>query len=1017
MKRIGWFLFGAAALLSANEKLPVDEDLFLEKEVSFACERHLEKEAELLKPPAKDYAFPKNEIVWKDGQPIIFSNGKKTSLFAGQLMSATNGNPLSARQLRQAGVDLFVVDVNYVHSKNIYSRKNPRSSDPAQTFAAFSRNAGALLKSVPDAKIIIRIWASYEGDDYRKLFPDSLLATPSGNTVWKNGEQHANNLTDWKLYLAERVRGFLEKVGESRFAPHIAGVYVAAMNTGEWWYWKDGAFFWDYSKTRQEAFRNYLLAKYGREGLKKAAARYQAKDEEDLFRLPTRKERAGRVVPCSRVADYYQVLNLPVTNAAKYLAKVIKAVSGGRLLAGMEILTGLNTMNVNGTVFVNQLLDCPELDFLGAPSPYPLRYAGGFSPQRAVDGSLRLHGKMFLAEDDFRTHITYGTPAGQGCPAPTPEKSAKNLRRQGMSAILRGHNSYLMEFGGRWFTHPAVLQEIARLNRLRDVVAGFKADRQAEIAVVSDQESQIYGNYFANPTELREKSLPFLGADHDFYELRDILRPEVFRRYKLIVFLNISALGERERQGIEKMKSGGRSLVFLYNPGTVNLSYDRTGDLGDASALTSFRLKKQNAKSTWGKVKLRAQTENLRRELGVSDPELELGTRRKIASGELAAVDPGSLAAGTNLAAWAVDDPEAVPLAVSADGGIRFAVRKHPGWTAYYSASCSLPPGILRAIARKAGCHIVSPQGDVVFSRGGFFSVHTAFKGKHLLQFPSGDKALDCITGREYELDDGKLEMECDRGDTLLFYCGPQINEVKAALAEHEKRQAEEIARFREKNPSPNASPGWIQFRNSHRRPASNGPYHFRTFVSPAMLAAGPFADLDAAVAVMSAPGDFRRMAKAPPMPKLSVRLDTLNDLLKPIPAKDPRSPEWYACSAGIWNMLGSAGIARGQAAVFTFLIRTDKETSVAVLFGTDAPAKLSIGGEEFPSAIGTTLRKITFKPGLTRVLLAIANPDGTNGFTLKFFHPGELRDQDYLPPGARFNWNEGKIYLDPPEK
>jgi len=71
MKRIGWFLFGAAALLSANEKLPVDEDLFLEKEVSFSCERHLEKEAELLKPPAKDYAFPKNEIVWKDGQPII----------------------------------------------------------------------------------------------------------------------------------------------------------------------------------------------------------------------------------------------------------------------------------------------------------------------------------------------------------------------------------------------------------------------------------------------------------------------------------------------------------------------------------------------------------------------------------------------------------------------------------------------------------------------------------------------------------------------------------------------------------------------------------------------------------------------------------------------------------------------------------------------------------------------------------------------------------------------------------
>ncbi|MBE6371812.1 MAG: hypothetical protein E7055_07025 [Lentisphaerae bacterium] len=1008
----------AAAMLSADDKLPVDEDISLSRIFDFSCDRHKAKEAELLQPPAGEYAFPKNEIIWEDGQPILYSGGVRTSLFAGQLMSRTNGNPLSARQLRQAGVNLFLVDVNYVHSKNIYVRSNPRSADPNKTYAAFAQNAGALLKSVPDARIIIRIWASYEGDDYKKLYPDALLAEPSGNTVWKNGEQRANYLTEWKLYLAEKIRAFLEKVGSSRFAPHVAGVYVGAMNTGEWWYWKDGKFYWDYSKTRQEAFKNYLIQKYGEDGLKKVKARYKAKDEEDLYRLPTRKERTGAILPNTRVADYYQVLNLPVTNAARYIAQVVKAVSGGKLLAGVEFLTDLHVMNVNGSVFMNQLVDCPEMDFFGAPSPYSLRYPGGFSPHRAADASLKHHRKMFFAEDDFRTFTSYGTPAGRaGCPASTPLLSANSLRRQGCEAILRGHNSYLMEFGGRWFTHPDILTEIARMNRFRDVVGLFKPVRKSEIAVVSDQESQLYGNYFATPIELRQNSLPSIGADHDFFELRDLLDPEVFRNYKLIIFLNICALGERERQGIEKMKSDGRTLLFLYNPGAVNLTYNRFYDLSDAGRLTSFKLKYQKAKSTWGKVKLKANTENLRRVLSLSEQELELGSLRKVSPGELAPVDHSTIAAGTNLIGWAIDDPDAVPLGASSDGGIRFAVKNHPNWTAYYSTSCSLPTKIVRSIARKAGCHIVNLQGDVVFSRGDFISVHAAFKGKHLLHFPSGDKVLECVTGKEYELKNQRLEMECNRGDTMLFYCGPQIAEVKKALAEYEKRQAEEIAVFRKNNPSPLASPGWIHHSRTNRRPVRSGPFKFSAFVAPAMLVAGPFRDFDETVAAMSGLPEIRRMVKEPPPPELSMKLDTLNDLVKTAPPADPARPLWTAFWCNPWNMLSRHGIGRGQSGFYSFLIQTEKDTELSVLFGTDARAKLLIGGEEFPSKVGTNLRKITVKQGLTRVLLAIENASGTQGFTLKFFCGNrDFAWAEYSAVAPNYNWANGRIFLNPPE-
>ena len=137
MKKILMLSAAVAALSAFAGKLPVDEDLFLEKHTSFRCERHLKTAEELLKPPTENYNFPENKIIWDKGMPIIVSNGQPVTLFQGQLMSATNGNPLSARQLREAGINTFFVDIHYVDSKWIYNIKNPRITDPKVIFKKF----------------------------------------------------------------------------------------------------------------------------------------------------------------------------------------------------------------------------------------------------------------------------------------------------------------------------------------------------------------------------------------------------------------------------------------------------------------------------------------------------------------------------------------------------------------------------------------------------------------------------------------------------------------------------------------------------------------------------------------------------------------------------------------------------------------------------------------------------------------------------------------------------------------
>ena len=64
----------AAAMLSADDKLPVDEDISLSRNFDFSCDRHKAKEAELLQPPAGEYAFPKNEIIWEDGMTVTYED-------------------------------------------------------------------------------------------------------------------------------------------------------------------------------------------------------------------------------------------------------------------------------------------------------------------------------------------------------------------------------------------------------------------------------------------------------------------------------------------------------------------------------------------------------------------------------------------------------------------------------------------------------------------------------------------------------------------------------------------------------------------------------------------------------------------------------------------------------------------------------------------------------------------------------------------------------------------------------
>ncbi len=970
-----------------------DENDFLQKHIDFSRPADKAIEEELLRPPAEAYPFPAVKTDFSSGMPSIQCGGKPAGFVSYAVMSRSGGNLLSARELREAGVDLFLVDLGL--TDNTYGDQ-PRDASPEKMFERFKVNAEALLKSAPDAKILIRLWASFEGDDFQTLYPDALLAEPSGNTLWRDKVRRANYLNEWRLYVAARLRKFLERVGESNYAPHVAGVYIGAMHTGEWWFWKDGHFLWDYSKTRREAFRMYLEMKYGKENFPELKKRWNVTTDEELFRLPTREERkAFPFQPCSRMADYMQVLNLPVTNAAKYWAKVIKAVSSGRLLAGMEIMSDLNTMNVNGTVFVNQLMDCPEIDFLGAPSPYGLRAPGGFSPARAADGSLALHGKFFFSEDDMRTHVTYGTAAGQGSPPPTPREAAQLMRRQGLSAMLKGYRPYLMEFGGRWFTHPEIRKEIRTLNLLFPVLREMKLPRNPEIALVSDQESQLYGNYFANPSAFRYNVSPFIGADHDFYELRDFLKPGVSGKYKLVIFLNLKALSESERAGIDKLKSGGRTLLFFHDPGRTDLTHPQSDWTDNLSRLTGIKLEPRKASAPWGRVELTADLKNMKREFGAAADSLSsMAGAMQIPDASISpsdSVDTKTMPGGNNLFPVAVADPDAVILGRTPDGAGRFALKRFPGWTSVYSATCLLPAPVVREIARMTGCHLYNRNGDAVFQRGPFAAVHTASDGQHEVLFKSDGKVLDFYEGTILSPVNNRIVFHARKGETKLFYQG-DIERFQAEFAKAEKHFDSALDKFTAASPAPPAGRNWYNYVLNNRRPKpwNYGPFPISSFVPGAMVFAGPFDSARELYALAESVKEVKRALREGPLPEQSESLASPLALLRRIPGKDGRELSWEAYHTGVWNLLSGFGISKGQCGLIAFYLHCDAPKRLELLFASDSDARLCIDGKTPQGKEGKVGRILEFPAGDTLFVIAAENPAGSNGFTVKLFEPVE---------------------------
>ncbi len=990
----------------------VDENVFFKKSISFTPPDKQQQDQLWLRKPTKKFNFPNSQMREINGVPFILADGRKLSFFTRSVNRyVASGAPVE-RAMRESGVNCFMID--------IYLPESPATA-PRDSFFNFKRYANKILESVPDAFLMIRFWMPNVTEDFVKNHPDALLTGPDGKKDWGATYHSKHNfrpnfLNEWRLYFGELLYKFIDRLGNSKYAPRTVGIYVAAMNSGEWWFYKGrGDPGWDYSKTRKEAFKHFLQAKYKGQ-LSELKKRWQVKSDAELYRLPTLQERTQKnLQPCSRVSDYNQTLNLPVTNAAIYFAKIIKNLSGGRLLAGMEIHAHLNIMNCNGTVFVRQLLECPEIDFLGGPPFYADRNLGNSAPPHYVGASFRKYHKMFFVEGDFRTHQAYGTASGTlGEPPIDPAGSVEMLRREFMRGMLKQYPIYLMDFGWPWFYDPLILKEIGNMECLAQFMSETGVKRNAEIALVSDQESQLYSNYFANATHLREQVMEKLGADYDYYELTDFLNGTNYKQYKMVVFLNIRALNDNERKSIDKLKSDNRLLLWFHDPGIIDLSRTDSKPDDNLYKLTGIKLHKAGERN---KIRIGPDIANLRRELpGIDNHNFHY--RGKGAEAEKAKlwkqVSLSDSAAGKYVGNAVYDirnvDEKAVVLGADAAGNGRFVIKKFPNWTSVYTASCLLPETVIRALSMKAGCHIYINDGDICFSAEKYVGIHAIKAGMKNISLPAKSDVYEIFSNNIIARNVDKFSVPMAFGQTRLFYLGnPEA--AQQLISSIRIRQEKSIAEFKRTNPAPDVAAGsynWSKasspetfYKLRRKKLASDfGPYPIRKQVPGAMLVSGPYAGNTDIFAMAANLKEVSLAIKDPQSPELSRKTNRYLKLARPLPDNDTsKGPApWRALAIDRpWFYADEFGIGKGQCGLIAFYVVGQPGTETEVAFRHHGEAQLYINGKVFNGEKSVVGKIFKFVSKSNLFVIALKNTDGDAGFTCKF-----LQKTTDLKPGKQ---------------
>ena len=721
------------------------------------------------------------KVKMHNGTPTLFIDDKP--VFAGYLWSAPptpEGFPAAAdaRRFAEAGLHLYAFDVGMQGTPPEWCGPGPGRAEHWD-FSSVQARFGRVLDADPEARFHLRVHLEATPRWWRELYPEECELTSRGERLCQSFASLV-----WREQAKQFLRAYIAHLRSIGLGERVIAYQVCAGTTGEWV--KESAmraYTGDYSEPMRRHFRAWLRLRYQENVAALRAAWADPQVSFETAEVPSEAEQLQATQGLFRdpaveqkTIDYFTCLAELCGTLAVEFCRTVKGASRGEALAGaffgylMELAwnasffgegkeSGYSAYQRSGHLGLRWLLYNPYVDFIVSPYSYGFRGIGGEGAPMPPTESVRLHGKLYILEEDTRTHLSHHDP----------DYGRLNTLREA-EAVLRRNLAWAVTHGsGIWWCgggpgskhinpeeEPAFRPLLRRFQEIGTFALGLDRAPCAEIAVLLDDESFFYEsarNDLDLPLIFQQRlwGLPRIGAPYDAYLLEDFLYGRL-PPYKLYIFLNPFHLDRFRREALAReLRRDGRVALWIYAPGYIR----EEPSLAHMEELTGFRFAKGS--NPWGPLMhLTDFTHPITQGL---NQELYWGTNNRL--------DP----------IFHLDDPEAVVLGqvVYSLGRCKpgMGVKVFPQWTSIYIAAPNVPAPVLRGIARYAGVHLYSEAGDVLYATRQLLAVHTVSGGERLFRLPRKAEVIyELFTAQLIAREADAFRVTLAPASTALYYTG-----------------------------------------------------------------------------------------------------------------------------------------------------------------------------------------------------------------------------------------------------
>ena len=683
----------------------------------------------------------------------------------------------------------------------------------------FAEECRRLLAVIPDAYIMVRI-GLHPPVEFTEKHPEECFTYNDGSTppvvlaneTFRREYPHLYSQASavWREKAKRELLKTCDRFDELDFADRIVGYFFAAGGTSEWYYLlnlEDGERYGDLSQAFLADFRIYLQEKYKTEATLKAAWR----DENATFRNPGIPDKAGRffakqfdeaywredevsaeylssvvtngtnigsfldVDRYMKVLDFYRAWHLSTARSQVFFAQAIKERYQGEKLTGAFYGSFGCTDFFDGSTAggVLEILDSGVMDFLAAPGVYVNRQPGGFTGQREVTDSFSLRGRLFIVEEDTRTHLE--VPHFRAMFDYYDIEDTVNVLKRDFGRNLCENLPawwYDHHVGGGRYKDADIYKLFAQQTKIAKESLCLPDRRKGnEIALIYDEES-IHAISNQSTKELVEYfnnyEVARIGAGADRYFHNDLSDPDM-PDYKLYIFLNTLVLTQEERSAIQnKLRKNNAVALWVYASGIIDPDSEKRFSVEHISELTGIKMAMLPEKHhTKYRVKNTAcgifDKLNKRRIYGVND--------RAYASNILVVVKDITTFACPVF--YAADEKAQTAAAFLTNGLPAVSVKDCGGYRSVFCGSKILNADIVREAARFAGCHIWCESGDVVYASDNYLCIHASSDGEKQLYFKHACSPCEVYEKRYYGENVSELAVHMVTGQTLTFSLRP----------------------------------------------------------------------------------------------------------------------------------------------------------------------------------------------------------------------------------------------------